>query len=330
MKVFISSYPDEEAEAVAERLRELHALSNRVHSLVENPFAAEIILVGSLGNGKDELHYIDEVLENDLIGRFSKKCFSVSYRDVPIVFNRGIYESGQRNGARGVLTLGRVRAGSYGVSGTFNPYAKAHCPSGMDYENKKYLFSFIGRDSSSIRRKLFCQKFNRDGIVIEDSSDFALWSSRDADNIDRRQKYYYGTLLHSKFSLCPRGIGTGSIRLFESMRCGVSPVIISDGWIPPKDRRWGDFSLTIPEKELDKLEEIVASHEGRYREMGMLARKVYEECFCENVYFNYIVKNCLDMMKMQLIPEAVYWKLWHVIACSLKVKRVALRSVSPN
>ncbi len=37
----------------------------------------------------------------------------------------------------------------------------------------------------------------------------------------------------------PRGIGASSVRIFEAMRAGRAPVIISDDWIVPPVGDWG-------------------------------------------------------------------------------------------
>ena len=52
--------------------------------------------------------------------------------------------------------------------------------------------------------------------------------------------------------LCPRGQGTSSIRLFEAMRMGIAPVIISDKWIGPKGPEWESFAVFVKEKDISR------------------------------------------------------------------------------
>lgn len=54
--------------------------------------------------------------------------------------------------------------------------------------------------------------------------------------------------------------------------------------------------------------------------MGHLARKSFEEYFAEEVYFNYAVDSCLDIINKQLIPEVIDWKLNPLIIFTLKLK----------
>ena len=128
-------------------------------------------------------------------------------------------------------------------------------------------------------------------------------------------------LLRSKFSLCPRGAGTSSIRTFESMKLGIAPIIVSDNWRLPKGPMWNDFSIFIKEKNIRDLEKIVESHCDSYKEMGQKARKAFEEFFADDVYFNYVIDNCLDIMNKQLIPEVIYWKLNPLIILTKKLRR---------
>ena len=69
-------------------------------------------------------------------------------------------------------------------------------------------------------------------------------------------RHYGDVLSSSKFAICPRGYGTGSIRLLEALKAGVAPVVISDEWIPPGDPLWQEFCLTLPEADIHQLENV--------------------------------------------------------------------------
>jgi len=307
VKVFVS--PCDTGEGIpgvlqgkAERLRYLYALSNKTHTLVNDPESADIILVVLIREDPGAKRF----LEHDLINKYPGRCFSISDADHPLILHHGIYASGTKS----LLAAGRVRSGSFTAynSRFLNPYVQGHVPSPMDCARKEFLLTFVGRNCCDLRTLIFRLKFERPDILIEDSSNFDLWHGAQAGRSER-QKHYYETLLSSKFSLCPRGDGASSLRLFESMQLGVAPVIISDGWIFPKGPRWGDFSIILKQKQLGDLEKIVATHEHSYAEMGSLARKAFDAYFAENLYFDYIVANCVDIMRTQWIPEAFYWRL---------------------
>jgi hypothetical protein len=304
------------------KLKELYKLSDKRFSLTDSPESADIILVGNLR----EENWGEKTLRHELISKYPDRCFSLSQDDKPLFLNRGIYTSNSRS----VRTLGRVRTGSYTLypDQYSNPFIKAHRISDNDFSDKEYLFSFIGRDSHSIRRIIFNLEYARQDILIEDSSSFKLWATECEDKKLGKQQYYYDKLLRSKFSLCPRGVGPCSLRLFESMMLQVAPVIISDAWKFPKGPKWNEFSIVIKEKHIRSVEKIIQDREGEHVEMGRLAGKAFAEYFSEAAYFNYVIDSCLDLKSKQLIPETLYWRLNLLTVLILKAKFRISRELS--
>ncbi len=296
-----------------QKLKDFYELSDKRYSLTDSPESADIILVGNVR----EENWGEKMLGHELITKYVDKCFSLSHVDWPLFLNRGIYSGNMKS----IRSLGRVRTGSFTLmSDEFaNPYITSHVSSDQNDVEREYLLTFIGRRSHKVRDIIFDLNFEREDILIEDSSTFDLWAPESEEKLER-QKHYYDTLLRSKFSLCPRGWGTNSVRLFESMQLGVAPVIIADEWIFPQGPRWTEFSIAIKEKHIRNVENIVQSHENDYEEMGRLAREAFDEYFARDVYFNYVIDNCLDIMNKQLIPEAIYWNLNPLIILILKTK----------
>ncbi len=317
MRVFITSCETGEGawRTHEEQLKRFYELSDKKHRLASSPDSADIVLIGNVR----EENWGQKILDHELINKDPGKCFSITDADAPLTLHHGIYASGRKT----ILSFGRVRTGSYTAyyDDYLNPFVKAHMHVGQHHLEKKYLFSFIGRNSNRLRDVIFRLTFRRTDILVQDSSTaFDLWSVGRNEGRLERQKYYYNTLLGSKFSLCPRGAGASSLRLFESLQLGVAPVIISDRWIFPRGPRWRDFSILLKEKHARGLEKIVQSYETSYEEMGSLARNAFETYFSDDVYFNYIVENCVDINKRQWIPEALYWKLNPVVIALLKVR----------
>jgi hypothetical protein len=305
-----------------EKLRDAYELSDRKYTLTENPQSADLIIIGDVR----EEDWGRKILQHELINKYPDKSFSLSDADHPIVLHHGIYASATKS----IFNLGRVRTGSYTLYSDkyLNPYIKAHQFSGPNSIKKEYLLTFIGRNTFSSRRlmkvrdALFHLKFERPDVFIEDASTFNLWAT-DKDGVERRmrQKHYYEVLLRSKFSLCPRGEGANSLRLFESMQLGVAPVIVSDRWILPRGPKWHEFSIVIKERHIRHVERIVQAYETDYKVMGDLARKSYEDFFSDRVYFNYIVDNCIEIMRGQVISEAVCWRLNPLVISILKIRQ---------
>jgi hypothetical protein len=61
-----------------------------------------------------------------------------------------------------------------------------------------------------------------------------------------------------------------------------------------------------------------------FQEMGQKASNNFKAYFAEDVYFNYVIDNCLDIMKKQLISEVIYWKLNPLIIFTKKLKHIGL------
>ena len=286
-------------------IRDLHRRSDNKHLLVETPECAEMILIFTWQeDGK-------EVEPPVLAKQYPGKCFVISWSDLPQYFVHGVYV-----GASGKASnfANRIRSGSYRIdSGTFtNPaIGKELLGSGVNYA-KDLLFSFVGRNCHSVREKLLNHIFHRPDVLVEDSTNsFDFWKKDELDktSLSKLQTTYCETLKRSKFALCPRGVAPSSVRLYEALKLGIAPVIISDGWKLPLGPEWKDFSIVVPEKHISELEQIAGEHEANYKEMGKLSAQAYDDWFSEGAYFNFIVTSCLDIMKKQWLPEPLARKL---------------------
>ncbi len=102
-------------------------------------------------------------------------------------------------------------------------------------------------------------------------------------------------MANARFSLCPRGVCAGSIRLFESMKMGRACVIISDAWQPNDGVDWDSFSIRVPEAEVHRIPAILEEHADRAAEMGRCARLEWEKWFAPQVAFHRVVELCLDI-----------------------------------
>ena len=317
MKVFVTSCETGEGawRTHERKLRRLYELSDKRHQLTEDPETADLILVGNVR----EENWAQKTIRNPIIARFPAKAFSLSDRADPIILHHGIYTACPAS----AFYRRRVRTGAYTLypDEYLNPFVARHTMSAADYEQKQFLFSLIGRRCHPLRDRIFDLRFSRKDILVEDSSHFDLWEAAGDEKL-QRQRHFYDVLLASKFSLCPRGAGPNSIRLFESMQLGVAPIIVTSGWAFPRGPDWDSFAITVSEKDLPRLESIVESREADYVSMGQRAQKAYFEYFSESAYFNYVVESCLDIAGDQIVPEWVHWQLRHVQISVLKARRI--------
>jgi hypothetical protein len=86
----------------------------------------------------------------------------------------------------------------------------------------------------------------------------------------------------STFTLCPRGYGRNSFRLYEAMQLGSIPVYIYDeDWRSFKEEiNWDDFSVSIHYSQLQNIESILDSiTENKIKQMSENLVKFYNEFF---------------------------------------------------
>ena len=117
---------------------------------------------------------------------------------------------------------------------------------------KRWLYSFVGFVSHPVRRALFGMRHPANTVMV----------MREHWHFGRRRCGYrereFGRILsQSRFSLCPRGSGPGTIRFWESLCAGAIPVLIADGLKLPVGPCWEDTVVRCPEGNVQDLEEII-------------------------------------------------------------------------
>lgn len=199
------------------------------------------------------------------IAEHPERCFVLDFTDDPVVFLPGLYHSLPRSrfdtrlcravpawGPRQNSSFERVLAETEGLEPTL-------------------LFSFRGARSASVRARLFEQRF--EGVACSIVETTRWWDYRE-DEPDRIE--YAREIRASRFGLAPRGLGTSTARLYEIMRLGRAPVILSDEWVPPAGIPWHDFSVRVAEARVTELPEILSALEPQALELGAGARAAWE------------------------------------------------------
>lgn len=146
-------------------------------------------------------------------------------------------------------------------------------------KDKKYLASYIGRPTHKIRIELERKLKSESNFYIKNLESMNSNISLENQNI------FNETMSKSYFSLCPRGYGPTSFRLYESIVAGVVPVYISDNhFLPFADCvNWEDFSLILKPRKIKKLKKILQSsiEEGDYENLNKNLKKTKH-------YFNFL------------------------------------------
>jgi hypothetical protein len=265
-----------------------------VHALTSDPERADLIIfVEFYGGG----WYFERVRRHALLRKHREKCFLCCSNPFVIPFLPGIYTGIEKRWASA-----RTRPGFY-LGRTKNMFT-TYTPASSDLP---YLFSFMGAvRNAPVRQKLASLRHAR-SFFQNTTEDFdrvlhQTMDRRERLDYDRR---YAELIKASKFILCPRGLSASSVRLFETMRMGRVPVILSDDWIAPSGPPWEEFAIRIPEKDVGRIPELLEKCELAAVAMGERARKEWENWFSDEVLFHRLVELCLDIQRNRGMPESL-------------------------
>jgi hypothetical protein len=96
-----------------------------------------------------------------------------------------------------------------------------------EWEERQYDFSFMG-DFSTHQTRASLSKVLKDypKTIFIDTKKWHFYSDQKTQSINK--KNYIELLGNTKYSLCPRGTGPSTIRIWESMAMGSCPIVFSD------------------------------------------------------------------------------------------------------
>ena len=274
------------------RIRDLvNADTVGVHTLTEDPESADVLLFAESAWGNELLW---EARRHPLVRRYREKSFVQCEIPRVVPYLPGIYTGVPRRWYR----PDRVRTGSY-LWMYQNP-AVTYEPDGLPPE---WLFSFVGDvKTHPVRRAILALDHPRS--LVEDAGGYRSVGKTGLDAQSQYQRTYAETLQASAFVLCPRGVSPSSVRVFEVIRSGRVPVILSDEWVAPAGPDWPSFSIRVPEAEVASLPARLETLEPEAAAMGLLARQAWEKWFADDVVFHHIVEGCLDIARTRTQPES--------------------------
>jgi Exostosin family len=270
----------------------VHSAKNSSHQLVSDPEEADIIFLTDEG-----IHPITDSFSNPWYQQYWYKCFIFAQNDFPVSLVPGLYASIKKS----EYDHGWCRSGFYAWDCpsesshiVFTRYDQIPFP-----KDPQYLCSFAGScQNARIREKLKELQHPRYRIVDVNRDTITANTTGDREWISRLQNQYKTLIGNSKFSLCPRGHGCNSFRLYESMAMGRAPVILSDDWVAPPEIPWDEFSIRIAEKDYQTIFKILEQQEDRAERLGQRGREVWERYFHPNKIFDHAVDIFLDIRSL--------------------------------
>lgn len=293
--VYLSTFEGFEGEFLnypKKRLRESAACdAHKKHFLVDCPKEADIIIFAT---NADPSPVGLGIMFQQLYRKYPAKCILLDSGDSPSPLVGGLCASWP------LLKL-KDAAPSFGWCYFHPTSAEPYINASYPVMTAKYLWSFVGSSCTHpIRKNLFYLADSE--AYIRDTSSQTLPNLMSLTSNDLREKFrkeYIDILFASRFIVCPRGIGASSMRIFEAMRAGRVPVIISDQWASPQFVDWDKSSLRIKESDVNKLPSILRDFESMADEMGATANLEWDRIFGPSGLFHYTVECCMLLLEMQ-------------------------------
>tara|TARA_B100000427_G_scaffold267279_1_gene232913 strand:+ start:2147 stop:3028 length:882 start_codon:yes stop_codon:yes gene_type:complete len=159
-------------------------------------------------------------------------------------------------------------------------------------KKKEYLASYVGRKTHPVRIKIEKKlKYKKDFHVKNLDSMKSEFTELESNN-------FKSIISRSYFSICPRGYGPTSFRLYESLALGSIPIYVSDEFILPFNEiiDWNNMAVLIKPNEVKKIPKIIKSilDTEKYNEMLNYGQHCFEK------YFNF---QFMDKYVMQAVAK---------------------------
>ena len=158
----------------------------------------------------------------------------------------------------------------------------------FDHDPQKLIFcSFVGSATNQIRNQALQSLHSKDGYLINAFH----WKP---DVSQDQQDLFLNCTSRSRFTLCPRGYGATSYRLYEAMKLGSIPVYISDKHLLPWSDKldWNTFCVVVKNcSEYDSLDAYLKSlTETQVRSMQDKIKEIYPLYFTIPSVYNQIIE----------------------------------------
>lgn len=264
-----------------------------VHTLTTDPNEADLILF--VDPQLPHKWTLEAIRADPLPAKYPDKTFIYNERDLTWCVLPGIYPSVLRS----AYDARRQRSYSYfrnfGIPESAEAAAQADPPD--------LLFSFMGAKNHTVRRQVLALTHPRAYIEDTSQAQFHDYSDqRNEEELKRRRQLYGDVMRRSKFILCPRGMGASSFRIFETLRSGRVPVIVSDEWTEPSGPDWSRCSLRVRESEVSNIPAFLESQEQNFEQMSVHAVETYIEWFAPDVIFHRTIEKCEELIHLGARP----------------------------
>jgi len=258
--------------------------------LVDSPEAADLIVICPRPSNPV---FPAEIFRRGIAWKYRHKCVVVSTDDNPTITHKGFYTSLRASTLRSPL-----------LKGGFDPrvaYVGPEEPFPID-TGHRLLFSFLGSFATHpVRERIgaLVDQWAHAGtaaFLIKDTRRTSA-AERSPEEAEAFRLTYLDAMRESKFILCPRGMCPSSIRLFETMKAGRVPVVISDEWVRPPEVRWDDFAIFVREGDVASIPEILVAEEAAFAERAAAARRAWDGWFAKEALAGTVTRWGLSLLE---------------------------------
>lgn len=287
---------------------QLIELSGTQDSFTNDPSAADRIIFIDL----HQAHHLDTrqtILRHPLFTEYRHKILVWNETDRPLFSVRGLYT----NVPQALIQ-----------DSTVAPIPYLFVPADSLFHGTHFLTT--GRTMKCTYRGSNTHKCRRQLSNIN-LPDFSFVDSSQSNSLPRGQ--YLTELDDSVHALCPRGHGLTSFRLYEAMARGCLPVIIADGWVPPKGIAWDRFCTFVKESNIDSLPNLLSSTETELVSMQESLRREFSAYLAPDLRMNYFLKQISDIPYGDCLSMSLTAKL-HGMNLKLRQKVMSLKITLRN
>lgn len=155
-----------------------------------------------------------------------------------------------------------------------------------DKKEKNIKASFVGSITHKIRSQIY-EEYKECELFEFHVKEWELKTKK--ENVD----LFLNVTSRSEFTLCPRGYGKTSFRLYESMQLDSVPIYIYDEeWLPWSDEiDWNNLIIKINYKDIKDIKDIVLNTD--ITQLIEYKNKIYDYYFT----FDGVYKNIINHLK---------------------------------
>jgi len=152
--------------------------------------------------------------------------------------------------------------------------------------------SFVGSVTHMIRQQLLMFVNGNPGVMLQVSE----WQ----ENVSQQKSENFKQITqNSLFSLCPRGYGATSYRLYEAIQLGAVPVYVSDKHLLPwnDELDWDSFCVIVKPDEIERVFEMTFGiGNKKLRNMQQKLEGLWESHFSINASCKHISKRVANQV----------------------------------